>query len=224
MTRRLPPVTQRYFERCLADRARDIEVVIVDITGKLKLEKRWYDFESTLEVGALCAFRWTATVHDGLVRFSGHDEYRAGHGRMDWRLFHLVPVVHADDPDVTRSARGRAAIEQIFLPAALARPEVQWSETGEGWARAAWVINGEEVAIELKIDGRGAVHGVRMQRWSDAEGEPWRMVSFGADARGEVEAEGLVVPEEVTAGWFYGSQRWDEGRFFGGRVTGLRRL
>ena len=219
-----PLAVERYLDRHVAPQARGAEVVEVDMEGRIKLKARWYDFRSTLRVGALQSFRWDARVHGGALRFSGHDQYVAGKGEMDWRAYGLVPVVHEDSPDITHSARGRAALEQVFLPAALARPEVLWAETSDGWARASWVLDGEEVEVDLRLDPEGTITAVRSQRWSDAEGRPWRHLPFGGTCEGEVEGDGLVVPARFTVGWFYGTARWPEGRFFEGEVTGLRVL
>ena len=219
----LPDPARRFLTHALVDPDVDHDAVELDVEGRIKLGKRWLAFESTLKIEALRAFRWTASVHGGLLRICGHDEYADGHGEMLWRAYGLIPVMRADGPDITHAARGRAALEQVFLPCALARPEVTWSETEDGWARAAWQLDGEDVAIELHVDGNKHLSEVRLQRWSDAEGTPWRFVTFGARTEGTIEGAGLRLPAQVVAGWFYGEPRFeDEGRFFDGRITGIR--
>lgn len=217
-----PVPVSRYLHHALGDAPPDHAGIDLDLVGRLKLGETWYDFESTLEVDRLHAFRWNAGVHRGGIRFSGHDEYRHEHGEMLWRLYGLFPVVRDDSDDVTESARGRAALEQIFLPCALARPEVTWSMTEDGWARASWDLDGEDVALELRLDPDGRLRAIRLQRWSDAEGMPWHYVTFGGDVFEEERFAGMVIPSRVTAGWFYGDPRWPEGRFFEAQVTGAR--
>lgn len=217
-----PPRAQRYLDHAIAPSSRGVVAVELDLVGRVRLNQTWYDFESTLRVEALQAFLWRARVHRGLIRFSGQDRYDHGHGEMIWRLYGLVPVVHGDDADVSHSARGRAALEQCFLPAALARPEVRWRELDDGWLRATWTLDGEEQPLELKVDEDGALQAMRMQRWSDADGTPWHFVRFGGEVQEERSFEGLTVPGRFTAGWFHGGPRWEEGRFFEGETTGLR--
>ena len=217
-----PVRVTRYLNRALGAHWPDPAAIDVDMVGRLKLGGTWYDFESTLEVDRLAAVRWNARVHSGGIRFSGHDEYRNEHGEMLWNLYGLFPVVKQDNEDVTESARGRAALEQVFLPSALARPEVTWSMTEDGWARAAWDLDGEDVALELRLDAEGRLRALRMQRWSDAEGMPWHYVTFGGDVLEEKRFGQLILPARVTAGWFYGEPRWVEGRFFEATVTGAR--
>lgn len=212
---------ERYLSRCVEEASRGVNAVSVGLEGRLKLKGQWYDFDSTLRVEALSGFRWEARVRRGLVRFSGHDAYEGGHGEMIWKLYGLIPVVREDGEDVTHSARGRAAMEQVFLPSALARDAVEWSETPAGWAQACWTIDGEEMRVELNLTPEGELRAVQMQRWSDAEGTPWRHVTFGANVDGSYHGAGMRVPAKVEAGWFYGTERWEEGRFFEGRVTGL---
>ncbi|HMV68835.1 MAG TPA: hypothetical protein PKA64_18440 [Myxococcota bacterium] len=218
----LPEVVRRYLSRAVAPEARWIRAVDVDISGRIKLRSAWYEFSSSLEVEALSAFRWSANVHRGLVSFSGHDAYQKGHGEMFWNLYGVIPVVSAEDEDVSHSARGRAALEQVFLPSALASEAVRWSETPDGWARASFTIDGEEMALELDVGPEGELRAVRMQRWSEAEGPDWHFVTFGAEVVGEVSAHGLTVPRMLKAGWFYGTPRWEDGCFFEGEVTALR--
>jgi hypothetical protein len=218
----LPPAARRYLTRAVAPEARWIRAVDVDLTGRIKLRSAWYEFSSTLEVDALSAFRWVANVHRGLVSFSGHDAYTKGHGEMFWSLYGIIPVVKADDEDVSHSARGRAALEQVFLPSALASPEVRWSETDDGWARATFSIDGEEMALELNVAEDGGLRAVRMQRWSEADGPGWHFVMFGAEVTGDFSDHGLTVPLMLRAGWHYGTPRWEEGCFFEGEVTALR--
>lgn len=214
----LPEPVARYLSRSAAA---DVDVLDVDLDGRLKLNGQWYDFASTLTIEPLAGYRWAARVHRGPIRFSGADDYD-GHGHMLWKLYGLVPVVRAGGDDVTHSARGRAALEQIFLPCALARPEVDWSDAGDGWFRAGWVLDGHEVGLDLQLDPEGRLHALRTQRWSDAEGTPWREVTFGGDVLAEGSFAGMVLPSRVAAGWFYGEDRWEEGRFFEARVTGAR--
>lgn len=216
-----PEAVQRYLKRAVTDEARAITSVTVALQGRLRLKDTWYDFTSTLQVDALRAFCWRASVRRGLVRFRGLDRYQDGRGEMIWRLFGLLPVVRASDEDVTRSARGRAALEQVFLPAALARPEVRWSLTDDGWLRAAWALDGHPVAIELSVGPDGQLRAVRSSRWSDAAGMPWRHVPFGGTLQGEVRHAGLAVPESVSVGWFHGEPREAEARFFEATVTDL---
>ena len=67
----------------------------------------------------------------------------------------------------------------------------------------------------LMKGGRAPVGCWMASRW------PWHFVTFGADIKGEYRDHGLAVPEHVEAGWFYGEDTWDEGRFFEADVTGL---
>ncbi len=216
----VPPPVGRYLAR--AGGAADARAIEIDLQGRLKLNEQWYDFESTLAVSSLEGFRWSARVRNGLVRFAGEDSYTAGRGHMLWKLYGLIPVVRGEGVDVTHSARGRAAMEQVFLPCALARPEVDWRLTPDGWCRARWVLDGHEVHLELDLDAEGRLRAVRTQRWSDAEGEPWHEVTFGGEVVGEVDCDGLRLPETVTAGWFFGGERWEEGRFFEATVLSAR--
>mmetsp|Transcript_12432 Transcript_12432/g.27148 ORF Transcript_12432/g.27148 Transcript_12432/m.27148 type:complete len:224 (-) Transcript_12432:341-1012(-) len=222
----IPELSARYLHRSVARDARDALKVEVDLVGRLRLNDKWIDFQSTLSVDALSGFHWKAKAHRGLLYIFGHDEYKDGHGEMLWKLYGLIPLVHAENDDITHSARGRAALEQIFIPSALQSPLVQWTVTDDGWTRASWDLHGEVQNLEMKVGVDGAITAVRMQRWSNANGTPWKFVTFGADIACVQEFNGLTVPAQFTAGWFYGDpNRWEtEGKFFEAHVTALRRM
>lgn len=217
----MPDLARKYLRRAIGSAPLDLDAVRVRMEGRLKLNGTWYDFGSTLDVDALSGFRWEAAVQRGLVEFEGHDEYHDNHGEMLWKLYGLLPVVKASGADVTHSARGRAALEQIFLPMALALPEVRWTETSDAWQRATWRLDGEDVSIELNVDPDGRLRAVRARRWSEADGKPWHFVTFGCEVIEEGFHAGLTVPGKFVAGWFYGEPRWDEGQMFEGAVSDI---
>jgi hypothetical protein len=58
--------------------------------------------------GSAHGFVWSARA--GVV--VGSDRSADGNGAMNWRVLSLVRVMHADGPDVSRSAAGRAAVDR----------------------------------------------------------------------------------------------------------------
>jgi hypothetical protein len=70
-------------------------------------------------------FVWAARAA-GVI--AGSDRYLDGTGAQDWKLLGLLTVAHAQGPDTSRSAAGRAGAEAIWLPTALLpRFGVHWS-------------------------------------------------------------------------------------------------
>ncbi len=50
---------------------------------------------------------------------------------MRWKLFGIVPVMRADGPDVSRSAKGRLELESLWLPSVLVGRDIARRVRGE---------------------------------------------------------------------------------------------
>ncbi len=75
---------------------------------------------------------------------------------MRWKLLGLLPLVHADGPEVTRSAVGRAAAEAVWVPTALLpRFGVDWSAADPGHITARYRIDTVKVEIHYVLDAGG---------------------------------------------------------------------
>jgi hypothetical protein len=188
--------------------------VALRMCGEIRLG-RWRPFVAEEALGP-CGFVWNAAVGDGLLKIKGFDAYGAGEGVMRWRLLG-VPVMSASGPDVTRSARGRVATEAIWAPAILAA--AAWEEDV-----ARWSIDGEEVALHLRIGDDGSVRELWTPRWGNPGGGAWRVETFGAVVEEERSFRGVTVPSRVRAGWWFGTERFAEGEFFRATIEDLNFL
>jgi hypothetical protein len=83
--------------------------------GRIKIG-RWLPFRARQVLDPHHGFVWAARTA-GMI--TGSDRYVDGAGGMDWKLAGLVTVLHADGPDVSRAAAGRAGAEAIWVPTAL---------------------------------------------------------------------------------------------------------
>src|SRR6266508_1219923 len=97
---------------------------------------------------------------------------------MRWKLLGLLPLVHADGPEVTRSAVGRAAAEAVWVPTALLpRFGVDWSAADPGHITARYRIDTVKVEITAyaTFDGLSIPSAGRFgwffgtDRWSQGE-------------------------------------------------------
>jgi hypothetical protein len=83
----------------------------------------------------------------------GSDRYVDGQGAMDWKLFGLVRVIHAEGPDVSRSSAGRAGGEAVWVPTALLpRFGVTWSATDAHHITASYRVDETELELHYTLD------------------------------------------------------------------------
>jgi hypothetical protein len=181
------------------------------MSGQMRLgeDQCWLPFRARQALAPPDGFVWEASVGTGLWRFAGADAYANGQGRMAFRLWDLLPIVRAGGPDVSRSARGRLAIESIWQPASLLPQRgVTWSSIDDRTARAVVTIDGEPVPLTLSIAPDGGLQAVAMDRWSNAtvDGE-YASIPFGADVLAESTYEGYTVPSRLDVSWWYGTGR-----------------
>jgi hypothetical protein len=127
---------------------------------------------------------------------------------------------------VARSAAGRAGAEAIWLPTALLpRFGVRWAAPAPARDRvtAAFAVGETPLELELGLDTAGRVVSLAFDRWGDPGGDGrfgWHR--FGGELTAHASFGGLTIPSAGRLGWFYGTDRWDEGEFFRYRITDLQ--
>jgi hypothetical protein len=184
--------------------------------GEIKLGI-WLPFEAEQDISRDGRMLWRATMRGyGLPLFRGFDRLDAGQGAMQWKLFGIVPVVTASGPDVSRSTAGRLLAESIWLPSLL--HDVPWSSSDARHATAAVTIAGYPSSIELTLSDAGSVERIKMARWGNPGGGPFRLVDFGGIVDAESTFGGYTIPTRLRVGWYVETPRFDrDGEFF--RVT-----
>jgi len=82
--------------------------------------------------------------------------------------------------------------------------------------------------VALTVAPSGALTEVVMSRWDNPDRQQFMEHTFGAQVAGEVTRDGYTIPRTVTAGWYYGTDRWAAGQFIryaihDARLPGSRR-
>ena len=184
----------------------------------------WLPFRAHEVLGPHTGFVWSARVA-GVI--SGSDRYVDGAGVTDWHLAGLIPVVHADGPDVTRSAAGRAGGEAVWVPTALLpRFGVTWTAESDHRITARFAVGSGSARVPLEIhlllDAAGRAVSFSFARWGDPEGAgAWGWHPFGGDVTEHRTFDGVTVPAAGRIGWFPGTPGWARGEFFRYRITDL---
>jgi hypothetical protein len=216
----LPDPARRYFLHAIRPGTKLARLVVLEMGGSMRLQPdgAWLPMKARQVLASPHGFVWEATVHQGLLWFSGTDHYAASSGETRFWLCGLIPMVRASGSDVSRSARGRLAGEAIWNPAALLpQRDVSWEQVDEHTARATLAIDGESIPLVLTVEPNGRLRSVQLERWGDrtADGH-FASIPFGMDVLEEREFSGYTIPSRIAGGWWYGTERFFD--FFRGLI------
>jgi hypothetical protein len=217
----LPAPVQRYLRHAIAPGTPLAASVELTMSGTMKLGADWQPFTARQILTPGQGFVWRARAQMGPTFFQGADHYAAGEGRMRFALFGLLPLIQATGPDTTRSALGRLMGESVLVAARLLpHCGVQWTALDEEHIQATMTVAGETTTLTLTIAAVGQLREVVLPRWNVAERD---YVPFGVAFSGEHMSGGYTIPAQMQAGWWYGTERYQqEGAFFRATIETAR--
>ncbi len=197
--------------------------VVLDMQGHIRIGT-WVPMvaEQVLRVGA--GMVWRARVGMGPAVVRGADLLWRGRAGLDFRLWGLVSVAHAQGPDVDRSTVGRFAAEtvawapQALLPALGAT----WEEVDGDRAVVTLSLEGHEVAVTVTVDDDGRLRHLELDRWGDPERGHFGWHPFGGPVTGHRRFDGIAIASAGTVGWHPDAPDPTPGAFFRYRVTRAR--
>jgi hypothetical protein len=213
----LPPPARRWLTRSISPGTPLYQRVVMTIGGEIRLGS-WRPFTATWALAPLEGYVWAARTRLLGLPVSGYDRYTRGSGEMHWRVLGRIPVMSAADADVTRSAADRCASELCFVPPVALAPEVTWQAVDERGVTARVPVRDGSRAITVTVSRTGTLESVTLRRWGNPDKAGFREHVFGAVAHGAVTFDGISIPSPVTAGWWYGTDRWSRGQFIRFRV------
>jgi hypothetical protein len=213
----LPEPVQRYFRAAIAPGTPLALTTRIRMHGRIKIG-RWLPFRAREVLSPHQGFIWAGRAA-GII--SGSDHYANGRGEMSWRLAGLIRVMHADGPDVSRSAAERAAAEAVWLPTTLLpRFGVEWDATDDTHIHARYQIEDKPIHVHCQLTSDGNVESVVFDRWGDPDNTgTWSLYPFGGEFTGYATFGGVTIPDTGRLGWHYGTDRWSEGEFFRYHMT-----
>ena len=192
--------------------------VLIDMEGEIRL-KKWMPFRARQILAPARGFVWEATVGTAPVVFGGGDSYHQGEGRLDFRLWGLIPVAQASGPDISRSATGRLAAETVaWAPHALTDP-VRWRAVDDTHAVATIPAEDHETDVTVTVDAEGLVRELSTRRWGNPDSGDFDWHPFGGRVDSHAEYDGVTVAAAGVVGWHWGTDRQTEGEFFRYRIV-----
>ena len=212
MVAALPAPVQRYFLHAIAPGTPLATSVKLKMQGQFRLgdDKPWLPMQAQ-EILTPKGFVSKAVIGRGF-QFKGADYYFNNSGRMQFKMWGLIPLVNVDSSDTTRSAIGRLGAEFIWLPSALL-PSMgtTWKAIDDNTIQASLQIDGEPVTLTLVIDADGKVLQISLPRWGDrTENKTWAYIPFGSKCEAELHESGFTIPYKMSAGWWFGTERYSE--------------
>jgi hypothetical protein len=214
----LPEPARRWLTHALAPGTPLWPSVVLTMRGEIRLGA-WRPFRATQVLSPPHGFIWAATARVAGLPVVGYDRYSSGSGEMNWRLGGLFPVMTAGGPDVTRSAAGRLAGETALAPTTF-RAATWGPGSDANRTVAGWRIDRQVESAEFHVGDGGRLLGVAMQRWGDPGGGPFGRYPFGVAVEAEETFAGVTIGSVLRAGWWWGTDRQQEGEFFRAEITG----
>lgn len=203
---------RRFLLAAIADRTELVPGARLQMRGSIRLG-RWLPFRADQLLAPRAGTVWSACV-GGVI--SGSDHYVNGEGGMDWRVFGRWRVMSATGADVARSAAGRVAGESVWVPTALVGeggPTLRALDEDRVGVRL--VVGDEAIDVTHRIAEDGRVLASSLLRWGDPDRTgTWGLHPFGLEVTGWRTFDGVTIPHQGRAGWFFGTPRWRAGEFF----------
>lgn len=207
-----PEPVRRFLTHAIADGARLAGSVDFQMQGEILLNPRgkWQEFTAREVIAGRHGFVWDAQVKAGILSVRGVDAYLEGEGRMRVWVARLFQIIDATSEDISRSTLGRLAAELAWAPAVLYAMEgVSWSAPSDEEVVARFGIENEDIELHLKIDEKGALTELWLDRWSiniDPEGPKY--LPFGASVSGEASFGGYTIASVMEGGWNFGNESY----------------
>ncbi len=210
----LPAPAHRYLMHAIEPGAPLAHAVRLHMHGEIKLNK-WSSFKAEQVIQAERGMIWRATAWMSGIPVRGADRIIDGKGSMMWRLLGIIPVMKASGPDITRSAAGRLQGECVWLPSRMAWNDVNWTVQDSLHPRAEFTVAGFTETVSLLLAEEGRLLNVSLPRWGNPEGDTFGLYDFGAQFEEERTFGAYTIPSKFRAGWYFGSDRFEEqGEFF----------
>lgn len=155
-------------------------------------------------------FVWTARAHMKGLPVHVRDHYHRGQGGVAVAVLGVLPIpLGGEAADVTRSSRGRLVGEAVWCPTALVHPDVTWEAVSDDRARFTVSVDGDPVAVTLRLADDGALREVTLDRWGTPDSQAARFHPYGFRVDAEGTFGGVTIPTRITGGWGYGTDGYD---------------
>jgi hypothetical protein len=197
----VPDLLRRYVERCVPHGAPSAGRSLVEQVGEMRLgrEGSWMPFTaeqwSSVDETAFC---WHARVKmAALVTAVVEDAFEQGRGRLDAKIWGVVPVARGRGLAIDRGEIQRYLAELPWNPLAIMRnSELHFDEGSDGPLRV-WCRD-PDIYVDLRFDGDGDIVGTFSRTRIREQGEPCPWEGVFSDY---ADFGGIRVPSRAAVSW-----------------------
>jgi hypothetical protein len=221
---KLPTPVQRYFLHAITPGTALATGVKLKMTGYFQPSPNQKLTMQAQEILSRQGFVWQAIMGNKLFNIKGADYYYNNSGKVEFKIWGLIPFIKDENPNVTRSSIGRCGGELFWLPSALLpQNQVEWQAIDNHTIQATLKIDNEIINLTLIIDENGRVLEIKLPRWGNKNiDKTWQYIPFGGKFTQEASFQGFTVPSQINAGWWLGTENYhsffqatiEEGEFF----------
>lgn len=213
----LPEPAARWVRRCVATDAPAYTQVRLELEGITKIGP-WHRFTATQTIRPRHGYRWKVRTWVAGAPVVGVENMWPSSARRHWLAAGLVPFGRAEGPELLCSAAGRLAAESVFVPTASALASWDVSALDDS-AFATWRIGSRVDRVRLDVAPNGRLRSVSLRRWGTPPGGRYGRHPFGLRFEDEMTVGGVTIPASMTASWWWGTDRQDEGTILRARVV-----
>lgn len=212
----LPEPVRRYLRASIAPGTPLAQSARFRMQGSIRQGRWWLHFRARQILAPLHGFVWAARLGRGLL--VGSDRYARGNGTMEWKLLGLLPVLHAEGPDLAHSSAGRAGAEAVWVPTAmLPRFGVTWIAANAHHITASYRLDNFEIELHYTLDHDARVRSIALHRWGGPGNTGFHR--FVHELTEYTTFDGVTIPSTGRGGWFNATDRWSDAEFFRYQIT-----
>lgn len=212
----IPELLLRHCRACLGDGGSPATDTRLEQVGEMRLaeNKAWMPFTAEQWMSASeVAFCWHARFKMApLLTGVVEDAYENGHGRLDAKMWGVIPVAHARGLEIDRGEIQRYLAELPWNPTAiLHNPHLHFAEGADGPVRV-W-CGDPETHVDFQFDPQGRItRSFSRTRVRAGHGvAPWE-----GTFHDYAEFDGMWAPTRAEVAWHSAAGRFEYWR---GRVT-----
>ncbi|MFM7408168.1 MAG: DUF6920 family protein [Cuspidothrix sp.] len=207
----LPEPVQRYFLHAITPGTLLATGVKLKMQGYIQVTKEKRLTMQATEILTPQGFVWRARMENIFFHIQGADYYYRNHGKVEFKIWGLIPFLNEENTNVTRSSIGRCGGELFWLPSALLpQSQVNWQAIDNSTIQATFNVDSETITPTLIIDEKGRVLVAKLPRWGDkTTSKTWEYIPFGGTFAQDRNFQGYTIPSQINAGWWLGTEQYD---------------
>ena len=168
---------------------------------KLKPEKDWAEL-TTRQFNSVNPISRIAYMEFKTMPVTGRDIYRNGQGKMNGKLFNLIPIINGKGKEVSQSSLITIFCEFLFIPGYILQDYVKWESVDEKTVRATLYDKEFIVSGIFYFDNEGLFSRFETEdRYYTDEKRKYIKTRFSAIIDSYQTKDSKLIPEKVRIVW-----------------------